>query len=143
MSLAIGADIWILENNSAAYWWKKIDFQSGFFLSKLGSQRQTGFVNSESLQTQKIVKQTEFPQSCFKTSTSPIFIGTENHFFNKWICLVENLDELKKSEVIDQFTNLNCLNLRLFIENEKKTNSIELLSSLKARFSSVEIISSP
>ena len=142
MSLAAGAEIWIVENRPS-YWWKQIDFHSGFLLSRLAAKDKMGFVHAQSLQTQKIVKLTELPSLHFKESTSVTFIGSQNHFLNKWICLVYSLNELEKPKLYEQFINLGCKDLRVFTDDEKMDESTEPIAGLKARFSSVEVISSP
>lgn len=105
-----GADLWVVQSNQNK-WWQELDFKSGFLLSSsLLFQK-----NNDISKVTGIVERTELVPLDFNVSTENLLLGTENHFFNKWI-LVLNTDDLESSlvEIAHISKKLNAKGLRFF-----------------------------
>ena len=129
-----GCDLWILLNQPDSYWWKEIDFQSAFLLSNLNKHTENPFTRSISSEVENILKETDFPKSNFKSESKLIFIATQNHFLNRWICLIDNVTDIQSDEFANNLKNLKCNNIRFFCK-------LSLTASLKSSFPNAEFIS--
>jgi hypothetical protein len=132
--LSSGCDLWVLINDSQSYWWNEINFHSSFLLSTLKKHESTSFTRSVSNETDAILLKTEFPKLDFKSKSKLTFIASQNHFSNRWICLMENISEVHSDEFINNVKNLKCKNIRFFFETD-------LPAGLKTSFPNAEFIS--
>lgn len=133
-ALSSGYDLWVVIDSPDSYWWKELNFRSSFLLSSLTQRKAHAFTRSVSNETEHILKETHFPALNFKSDSKTIFIATENHFFNRWLCILENANDLKSEDFLKNVRNLKCNNLRIFF-------STEIPPSLRASFPNIQIIS--
>jgi hypothetical protein len=133
-AFASGCDLWILIDDPNSIWWKEINFSTAFLLSSLAVHKLNSFTNATSNEAEFILKQTEFPKYDFKSKSKILFINTENHFLNRWLCLIEKKEDLQSTDFLNNIKNLRCQNIRFFFETELST-------SLKASFPAAEFIS--
>jgi len=129
-----GCDLWVVINNPESYWWKEIDFKSAFLFSSLKKHSEGSFTQASSAQVEAVLKETEFPKFNFKSGSKLTFVGTQNHFLNRWICLIENPSDIDSEDFIKSTQGLGFQNIRFFFE-------IKLSARFKARFPNAEFIS--
>ncbi len=104
-----GAELWILPNSQNS-WWQKIDYHSGFLLSAcLLFQKK-----ESSTHLANILKETEITRSNFSTNKKSLLLGTENHFFNKWILITPTNTEVAFQEIAEVCDSLKIHSLRFF-----------------------------
>ncbi len=132
-ALAAGSDLWVLVDDESG-WWKKINFHTGFLLSALKKHQTNSFTRSVSNETDAILAQTEFPKINFKSISKLTYVASQNHFQNRWICLLENVDDIHTDEFMNNACGLQCNNIRFFFQSE-------LSPGLKASFPNAEFIS--
>ncbi len=112
-AFSAGSELWILpmaQNNL----WQQIDFQSGFLLSQcLLHQKKEASLNLSS-----ILKETEIIKVNYSSSKKSLLVGTENHFFNKWVLLVPTEDEVALKEIVEVCDSLKIHSLRFFSASE-------------------------
>jgi hypothetical protein len=129
-----GCDMWILVNNPDSFWWKQINFFTGFLLSSLNQKIKNGFTNSISQETENILNLTDLPHFNFKSDSRIVYVCVENHFQTRWLCLLPSAQDLGSDELLRNLKNLKCNNFRLF-------SSIDVPTSLKASFPDLQIVS--
>ena len=129
-----GCDLWVLIDNPNSHWWKEINFNTAFLLSALAAHKLNSFTNATSNEAEFILKQTEFPKYDFKFKSKILFINSENHFLNRWLCLIEKKEDLESTDFLNNVKSLKCQNIRFFFQTE-------LSPSLKASFPAAEFIS--
>ncbi len=129
-----GCDMWILVNDPESFWWKQINFFTGFLLSSLNQKIKKGFTNSISQETENILKLTDLPRFNFKSDSRTVYICVENHFHTRWLCLLPSAKDIGSDELLSNLKNLKCNNLRLF-------SMSDVPASLKASFPDLQIVS--
>lgn len=108
-----GSELWILpmtQNN----WWQRLDFQSGFLLSECLLHQK----KEASLNLAAVLKETEIKKMNFLSSKKSLLVGTENHFFNKWVLLVPEENESAFTEIAEVCDSLKIHSLRFFSASE-------------------------
>ena len=133
-AFAPGCDLWVLIDDPDSNWWQEINFGSAFLLSSLSVHKLNSFTNATSNEAEFILKETEFPRYDFKSNSKILFINSENHFLNRWLCLVEKKEDIESADFLNNVKNLKCRNIRFFFQTE-------LSPSLKASFPAAEFIS--
>ena len=119
-----GADLWVLSETQNG-WWQNIDFRTGFLLSHCVLFQKK--VPSSKLDA--ILSETQIKRINFSTDAKSLLLGTENHFFNKWILIVPDKMELAVTEINAACDLLKVHSIRLFSPSE------DLLKKLSARLS--------
>ena len=99
-----------IQNN----WWQQIDFHSGFLLSEC-LLHQKKEVSTSLL---NILKETQISVVNYSTQKKSLLIGTENHFFNKWILIVPTENDLAHSEITEVCNSLKIHSIRFFSASE-------------------------
>ena len=119
-----GADLWVLSEAQNG-WWQNIDFRTGFLLSHcLLFQKK-----EPSSRLEAILTETQIKRINFSSDAKSLLLGTENHFFNKWILIVPDEMELAVNEINMACDMLKVHSIRLFSPSE------DLLKKLSARLS--------
>ncbi len=119
-----GADLWVLSSGQTS-WWQKIDFRTGFLLSQsLLFQKKEA-----SNQLQSILTETQIAKINFSTATKSLLLGTENHFFNKWVLIIPEEIETSATEIHRICDSLKIHSVRFF------SPSKALLTKVSARLS--------
>ncbi len=119
-----GADLWVLSEAQNG-WWQNIDFRTGFLLSHcLLFQKK-----EPSSRLEAILTETQIKRINFSSDAKSLLLGTENHFFNKWILIVPDEMELAINEISTACDMLKVHSIRLFSPSE------DLLKKLSARLS--------
>ncbi len=119
-----GADLWVLSEAQNG-WWQNIDFRTGFLLSHcLLFQKKEPASRLEAILTETQIKRINF-----SSDAKSLLLGTENHFFNKWILIVPDEMELAINEINMACDMLKVHSIRLFSPSE------DLLKKLSARLS--------
>ena len=104
-----GAQLWILpsvQNN----WWQQIDYRSGFLLSECLLHQK----KEASSHLLAILKETQISEINYLTQKKSLLVGTENHFFNKWILIVPTENDLAHSEITEVCNSLKIHSIRFF-----------------------------
>ena len=101
-----GCDMWILINDPESYWWKQINFFSGFLLSSLNQKLKSRFTNSISQEAENILSQTNLPRLDYKIESNIVYLCVQNHFQTRWICLVSSAQDLGTDELLKNLKNL-------------------------------------
>lgn len=104
-----GSDLWIVRNQQSQ-WWQAIDFKSGFLLSSSLLFKK----NNNTPEVQEIVAKTESPVFDFKNNDTDLLLGTANHFFNKWVLVLDGDLESKLPEIENISRKLQAKSIRLF-----------------------------
>ncbi len=133
-AFASGCDLWVLIDDANTHWWKEINFHSAFLLSSMQKHKTEGFTRSVSNETENILNETEFPKFDFKSDSKILFIGTENHFLNRWIAVIQNKTDIELPEFQKNLKTLKPNNIRFFFD-------IALPTGLKSSFPQFQIIS--
>lgn len=133
-AFSAGCDLWIVVNNQDSIWWQKINFNAGFLLSSIKESQKNSFTQPVPNETLNILTKTNFPTHDYKSSSNIVFIGTENHFLNRWICLIENATDLESKDFLSNLKNLQVQRIRCFFEASASP-------SLKASFAAIEFVS--
>lgn len=123
-----GADLWILSKSQSASqsgWWQNIDFRTGFLLSHclLFQKKEV------SSRLEAILAETQIKKIDFSSPAKSLLLGTENHFFNKWILIVPDEITLAVSEINAACDLLKIHSIRLFSPSQA------LLEKISARLS--------
>ena len=119
-----GADLWVLSETQSG-WWQNIDFRTGFLLSRC-----ILFQKKEPpSKLEAILSETQIKKINFLTDAKSLLLGTENHFFNKWILVVPDKMELAVTEISTACDLLKIHSIRLFSPSE------DLLKKLSTRLS--------
>ncbi len=129
-----GCDMWILINNPDSFWWKQINFSTGFLLSSLNQKIKTSFTHSTSQETENILSNTGLPRFDFKIKSEIIYINVQNHFLTKWLCLLNSPQDLQSADFKKNLQGLKCKNLRFFMNTD-------IPASLSASFPDLQIVS--
>jgi hypothetical protein len=82
-ALSVGADLWIVRNDPSLNWWKQLDLNSHYLISE-------NFLKEKKplpLNIQNILNATNLDLATAYADQPFLLIGTEDHFFNKWILL--------------------------------------------------------
>ncbi|MFN3453596.1 MAG: hypothetical protein ACK41T_01455 [Pseudobdellovibrio sp.] len=122
--------IWVLIENPESYWWKKIDFNTGFLLSNIRQYHPTPTPTA----LNELVKTTKWPLKNYKKNTAWTLIGCQNHFDADWLFLIHDNVAFKESELELLLEQLNINSMRCFAPFEPS-------ASLKARLSHCDLVS--
>ena len=133
-ALSAGCDLWIVLNNPDSLWWQKINFNSGFLFSTLTESQKNSFTQPVPIENINILNKTNFPAFNYKSNSKVVFIGTENHFLNRWICLIESVSDLESKDFLSNLKNLQVKRIRCFFDASDSP-------SLKASFATTEFVS--
>lgn len=111
LALSEGSSLWILQNNPANYWWKKLDFRTSYLLTQNTLVKKTPI----SPQLRNILSETNLVFQKNNFSFNYYLVGTENHFLNKWILLWDDLNDAEVLQLIEQSCQkLNAQSIRFF-----------------------------
>ena len=124
-----GADLWVLSEAQNG-WWQNIDFRTGFLLSHcLLFQKKEPASRLEAILTETQIKRINF-----SSDAKSLLLGTENHFFNKWILVWSDLKEEALADSIAELsTKLKFSSVRIF------SDSTRLVAALTTRPSASSI----
>lgn len=124
-----GASLWIIKNDPALFWWKKLDLHSKYLLSE--SLLKKNRLPAQELQS--ILEATNLKLAKMKYSQDLLLLGTEDHFLNKWVLLWDNLDPKDLIDLIESTSlQLRATSIRLF-------SDVKILPDLKTRLSASSI----
>jgi len=128
-----GADLWVVSSKQSK-WWQELDFRSGFLLSSsLLFQK-----NNDKSKVSSIVEKTETPALDFSSSTKHLLLGTKNHFFNKWVLILDSDLESAAGEIEKISQELKANAIRFFAFS--KENVVETTTRLSARFPEISFV---
>ena len=117
-----GAELWVITSEQNK-WWQQIDFRTGFLLSQcLLFQKTEASTNIDT-----ILKETQISNSTFFTAKKSILVGTESHFFNKWLLITPKDEKLALKEIVEVCDSLKVHSLRFF------NSSQQLIAAVTAR----------
>lgn len=119
------AKLWVVIDDPENQHWKKIDFESGFMLSKLKMKTEKLAVPNE-LQT--ILKKSHFNYKEQITDPSWSIVGCRNHFTAEWIFLIHNTKSFDEKKLIKVIEGLHIQSVRFYSPFSPSTS---LKSSLK------------
>jgi len=122
--------IWVLVDNPESYWWKEIDFHSGFLLSEIRNHKK----QSRPAELQQIVDLTKWPAKESQHNYHHTIISCKNHFNADWIFLIHDLKSFKQNELVKFIEDNNIKALRCFGPFEPET-------SLKSRLDHCDLVS--
>ena len=97
-----GSSLWVIKNNPSLIWWKKIDLGSKYLLS------------------QNLLKLEKGNPSHFNNDThrNHFLLGSEDHFFNKWILLWNTTDEMELVDnILKTCVTLHSTSIRFFSDS--------------------------
>lgn len=117
-----GAELWVITSEQTK-WWQQIDFRTGFLLSKCLLFQKT----EASTKINTILKETQLPNKTFLTARKSILIGTQSHFFNKWVLVTPNDEKLALTEISEVCESLKVHSVRFFCSSQ------QLIAGLIAR----------
>lgn len=120
-ALSAGADLWVIRNDPSLTWWPKLDFLSSYLLSE-NYFRPKKQVPAQLLNILEATRFDTFSQSSLQNY---VLLGTEDHFFNKWL-LVWN--QLKEEELADSIADLSAKlkfsSVRFFSDSKSLTTAL-------------------
>ena len=123
-ALSSGAELWVINNDPSLNWWSQLDFLSGY----LFSQNYFRTVKETPSELINIIEATNLDTPSNQNTHNYVLLGTEDHFFNKWTLVWNNLSETQLATIIsDMSSQMNFSNVRLF------SHQSQLLKALKAR----------
>jgi hypothetical protein len=110
-----GAQLWVIKNDPALFWWKKLDVHSKYLLSENFFK----IAKSTASELQTIINATNLKMPLSSNSFDHLLVGSEDHFLNKWILLWNELSENELIELISKTsTQLKSNSIRLFSNSE-------------------------
>ncbi|MGZ3690132.1 MAG: hypothetical protein ACXVAX_01430 [Pseudobdellovibrio sp.] len=123
-ALSSGAELWVISNDPSLNWWSQLDFLSGY----LFSQNYFRTVKETPSELINIIEATNLETPTSQHPHNFVLLGTEDHFFNKWTLVWNNLNESQLAAIItDMAAQMNFSNVRLF------SHQSQLLKALKTR----------
>ena len=123
-ALSPGAELWVIRNDPSLAWWSKLDFASAYLLSE-NYFRPKKQVPAQLL---NILEATRFDTFSQPSLQNYILLGTEDHFFNKWILVWSDLKDHELAESVGQLSaKLKFSSVRFF------SDSKDLVPALTAR----------
>lgn len=125
-----GSDLWVIPNNSNLNWWNELDFRSGYLFSKTVLFQKS----SESVKLREVIQNTGIPKVNHPTETKSILLGTEDHFFNKWVYLIDEYAAENIQEILKVCQKLHCNSMRFF---SVSSEALQLLPRLSASITSI------
>ncbi|MFZ3229743.1 MAG: hypothetical protein WA160_06035 [Pseudobdellovibrio sp.] len=133
-AFSAGADLWVI-NSDQNKWWQEIDFRSDFLLSSsLLYPKQMA-----SAKIEQILKQTEMIDLNFESTSKNLLLGTESHFFNKWVFVISEDLKLTLPELEKTSQSLKAMSIRFFgFPKETITSIAASLSTSLLQISYVE-----
>lgn len=124
-----GASLWIIKNDPALFWWKKMDLHAKYLLSESLLKNKSPTV----IGLQNILDATNLKLSKLKYSHDALLLGTEDHFLNKWVLLWDNLADAELVDLIETTSlQLRAPSIRLF-------SDVKILPKLKSRLSTSSV----
>ena len=129
-----GAELWVIRNDPALDWWTKLDFNSAYLLSEnyFRPKKQVP------LQLLNILEATRFDTFSQSSLQNYVLLGSEDHFFNKWILVWSQLNEKELVDsIVDLSSKLKFSSVRFFSDSKslvKDLSSRPLASSLNISF---------
>jgi hypothetical protein len=120
-ALSAGADLWVIRNDPALHWWSKLDFLSAYLLSEnyFRPKRQVP------AQLLSIIEATRFDTFSQPSLQNYVLLGTEDHFFNKWVLVWSQLKEHDLADSIAELSaKLKFSSVRFFSDSEALTSAL-------------------
>jgi len=122
--------VWVLVDDPNSFWWKEIDFHSGFLLSEIHNHKKT----LRPTELQKVIEITKWPAKDHSVKTSWTLVSCKNHFAADWIFLIHDLWSFKQADLLKFIEDNNIKSLRCFAPFEPET-------SLKSRLEHCDLVS--
>lgn len=119
-----GSELWIVPDLQNQIW-QDLDFRSGFLLSTCKAYQKT----KASFKIDEIVQETLIEKKDFNSASESLLIGTEDHFFNRWILVVPQNNEKAAAEIAEVCDHLKVSSIRFFSAPK------DLIKSVTARLS--------
>jgi hypothetical protein len=119
--LAAGAELWVIRNDPKLPWWSKLDFHSAYLLSE------NYFRPKKQIPPQllNIIEATRFDTFSQPSLQNYVLLGTEDHFFNKWILVWSQLKEAELADSIAELSGkLKFSSVRFFSDSEMLTSAL-------------------
>ena len=123
-AFSAGAELWIVPDQQNELW-QELDYRSGFLLSTCKSHQKP----EEPFKINEIVQQTSIEKKDFSNSSKSLLIGTEDHFFNKWVLVIPENTAESLADFAKACDSLNVKSVRFF------STPSEVVSSFGARLS--------
>jgi hypothetical protein len=120
-ALAAGAELWVIRNDPKLPWWSKLDFHSAYLLSE------NYFRPKKQIPPQllNIIEATRFDTFSQPSLQNYVLLGTEDHFFNKWILVWSQLKEAELADSIAELSGkLKFSSVRFFSDSEMLTSAL-------------------
>lgn len=120
-ALSAGAELWVIRNDPSLAWWSKLDFLSAYLLSE-NYFRPKKQVPAQLL---NILEATRFDTFSQPSLQNYVLLGSEDHFFNKWLLVWNQLkeDELADS-IADLSSKLKFSSVRIFSDSKSLTAAL-------------------
>lgn len=133
-ALTAGAELWIIRNDPSLAWWSKLDFLSAYLLSE-NYFRPKKQVPAQLL---NILEATRFDTFSQPSLQNYVLLGSEDHFFNKWLLVWNQLKEQELADsIVDLSSKLKFSSVRIFSDSKALTSAFStrpLASSLNISF---------
>ncbi|MCC2677434.1 MAG: hypothetical protein K0R29_10 [Pseudobdellovibrio sp.] len=120
-ALSAGAELWVIRNDPALAWWSKLDFLSAYLLSE-NYFRPKKQVPAQLL---NILEATRFDTFSQPSLQNYVLLGSEDHFFNKWVLVWNQLKEKELADsIVDLSVKLKFSSVRIFSDSKSLTEAL-------------------
>jgi len=120
-ALSAGAELWVIRNDPALAWWSKLDFLSAYLLSE-NFFRPKKQVPAQLL---NILEATRFDTFSQPSLQNYVLLGTEDHFFNKWLLVWNQLKEKELADsIVDLSGKLKFSSVRIFSDSKSLSEAL-------------------
>lgn len=127
---ATSCNLWVIVENNDSYWWKQLNFNSGFLLSEVQRFRKT----PQPLELSHLIQKVKWPQHSDPVDKPWTLVGCKNHFEADWLFLIHDLKEFRNKDLEQVVEQLQVKNLRCFAPFEPSPG-------LKARLKHCDLVS--
>src|SRR4051812_11804090 len=114
-ALSEGAELWVIRNDPSLTWWSKLDFLSAYLLSE-------NYFRPEKQvppQLLNIIEATRFNTFSQASLQNYVLLGTEDHFFNKWVLVWSQLKEQELADsILELSSKLKFSSVRFFSDSK-------------------------
>lgn len=120
-ALSAGAELWVIRNDPSLAWWSKLDFLSAYLLSE-NFFRPKKQVPAQLLNILEATRFDTFSQSSLQNY---VLLGSEDHFFNRWLLVWNQLKEEELAVSIAELSaKLKFSSIRIFSDSKSLTAAL-------------------
>ena len=109
-ALNAGADLWVIKNDPGLKWWAKLDFLSHFLLSQVQLKPE----KNTPVALQNILQATHLGIQSRVHIQNHVLLGSEDHFFNKWILTWSGSEEALADVICETTKQMKVGSVRIF-----------------------------